>query len=236
MKFDLEERVRLWRRELLGAESFREEDVAELEAHLRDSVASLEMRGLSSEEAFWLAHRRLGKARAIAPDFETVNARSIWRNRTLWMLTGIIAFGVIRNTAQLFSFLAMTAGALASQNGIAIGWLGVVARGLVLLGCCVLAWQILRRKEPSLDRIKRNPNRWAAALFGMMVALQCAAFVAPVLVARVGGPTVVGQIYAIGNWGAVAFEFLLTAGLVVGLVRLSAPGRPQTDNIAASRW
>lgn len=224
VKFDLEEHVRLWRLELQNSESFRAENVSELETHLRDSVATLEGRGLSRAEAFLIARTRLGKAEAIAGDFEAVNGLSIWRTRALWMVAGILVFSAIRNAAGLASWLAMTGGALVSQNGFAIGWLGLAVRGLVILGCCALAWRSLQCRESGPGRFSGNPNRWAAGLFAILFMLQCAALVAPALVARVGSPVVLGQIFALGNWGAILFEFLLTGGLVIALVRLSARG------------
>ena len=49
-----------WREHLSRAPQFRPEDVQELEAHLRDSVARWRTKGLSDEEAFLIAAGRLG--------------------------------------------------------------------------------------------------------------------------------------------------------------------------------
>jgi hypothetical protein len=59
--FDLNNAIRCWRDGLFQSPHFREDNLVELEAHLRDSVAELQRRGLTNEEAFWLGTRRLGQ-------------------------------------------------------------------------------------------------------------------------------------------------------------------------------
>ena len=56
--FDLNNALRNWREGLSRSPQFRHEDLAELEAHLRDSIAALESKGLSAEEAMLQASRR----------------------------------------------------------------------------------------------------------------------------------------------------------------------------------
>src|SRR4051812_39783566 len=60
--FDLETAIGNWRAELAHSPAFKQENVDELEAHLRDAVARWKGTGLSSEEAFLIATRRIGHA------------------------------------------------------------------------------------------------------------------------------------------------------------------------------
>ena len=53
--FDLNEALRCWRAGLSQSPQLRAENLAELEAHLRDGVAAWQARGLTEEEAFLLA-------------------------------------------------------------------------------------------------------------------------------------------------------------------------------------
>ena len=56
--FDLNRAIRHWRENLTQTPALRSENLDELEAHLRDSVATLQLRSLSVEEAFSIGVRR----------------------------------------------------------------------------------------------------------------------------------------------------------------------------------
>src|SRR5208282_4573250 len=99
--FDLNDAVRNWRGGLSRSPQFRGEDIAELEAHLRDSVAAFGKKGLSEEEAFLLAVRRLGNQAKLEPEFAKINRTEVWLNRALWMLVGILLWGQLGFLSQL---------------------------------------------------------------------------------------------------------------------------------------
>ncbi|HXT11196.1 MAG TPA: permease prefix domain 1-containing protein [Candidatus Angelobacter sp.] len=63
--FDLNRAIQTWRDNLANSPAFRRENLNELESHLRDSIAALQTRGLSAEEGFLIATRRLGQGREI---------------------------------------------------------------------------------------------------------------------------------------------------------------------------
>ena len=73
MQFDLNAAVLDWRDKLKQTSQFRAENLAELESHLRDSVARLQGQELSEEEAFLIATRRIGSVEQLATEFEKVN-------------------------------------------------------------------------------------------------------------------------------------------------------------------
>lgn len=77
--FELEAQIRKWRGHLRAAVSFGEEELEELESHLRDSVDELSSRGLSEEEAFLVAVRRLGDAESLSREFGKVSTERVWR-------------------------------------------------------------------------------------------------------------------------------------------------------------
>lgn len=70
--FDLENAVLRWRDLLLQSSSMRAEELEELELHLRDSVGLLQKRGLSEEEAWLIAQRRLGQREALKDEYAKV--------------------------------------------------------------------------------------------------------------------------------------------------------------------
>src|SRR6266481_580554 len=72
--FDLEGAIRKWRDSLLQSSGMRAEELEELELHLRDSVGALQKRGLSEEEGWIIAQRRLGQRAALKKEFAKVTS------------------------------------------------------------------------------------------------------------------------------------------------------------------
>jgi hypothetical protein len=92
--FDLSVAIRQWRENLAQSPAFRSEDLEELESHLEDSVRELAGRGLSPEEAFTIATRRIGAGPRLAAEFAGINGHALWVDRLFWMLFGATsAFG-----------------------------------------------------------------------------------------------------------------------------------------------
>jgi len=71
--FDLNSALQRWLDSLAQSPQFRPTDLAELEAHIRDSVTRLQAQGLSSEESFLIATRRVGAVEKLEPEFAKVN-------------------------------------------------------------------------------------------------------------------------------------------------------------------
>ena len=84
--FDLEARVREWTDALRSRGAFRDEDVVELESHLRDEIDALAKTGLSAEEAFLVAEHRVGRPEALAAEYAKVHGEP-WRGMALDPLT-----------------------------------------------------------------------------------------------------------------------------------------------------
>lgn len=76
-QFDLNASLSLWLEKLAQSPHFRNENVTEMESHVRDSVTKLRNQGLSEEESFLIAIRRVGSVRKLEPEFAKVN-RSPW--------------------------------------------------------------------------------------------------------------------------------------------------------------
>ena len=103
--FDLNDAIRRWRLELAKSASFRAEDLEELESHLRDSESSLRSQGLTGEEAFLIAVRRVGSRDALAAEFATINGPSVWLDRLLWMATGSITISALWSLTTTLLFV-----------------------------------------------------------------------------------------------------------------------------------
>lgn len=109
--FDLNQAIQRWRENLGQSPAFRRENLDELGSHLRDSIAALQTRGLSAEEAFMVATKRVGRDGLLEAEFGKVNRKSVWLDRVLWMLIGIQVWGL----ASSFT------GSIA-RNALAFGW------------------------------------------------------------------------------------------------------------------
>jgi len=72
--FDLDDAIRNWRDSLIQSSRLRMEELEELESHLRDSVGALEKRGLSEEEAWLIAERRVGQREILKQEFAKVTS------------------------------------------------------------------------------------------------------------------------------------------------------------------
>ncbi len=59
-QFELNGHILAWREKLGQSAALTGEELEELEAHLRDSIASLQSRGLAATEAFLVATQRVG--------------------------------------------------------------------------------------------------------------------------------------------------------------------------------
>jgi hypothetical protein len=156
--FDLNGAIRQWREKLAEAPAFRHENLNELESHLRDSIAVLQTRSLSGEEAFWVATRRVGPGSELEAEFGKVNGSAIWLDRFLWMLIGY----------QAWAFISGFIGAI-SRNSLLLGLNGAgydfKAHGNVipatlftlvqlagLAGSLAICWWLFRRKGQQIGR------------------------------------------------------------------------------------
>jgi hypothetical protein len=73
MQFDLNAAILGWREQLGRSPQFRDENLVELESHLRDAVAQLQGAALTEEEAFIIATHRIGSVEQLESEFEKVN-------------------------------------------------------------------------------------------------------------------------------------------------------------------
>ena len=79
----LEAQIAEWRRYVGDGPAVDVGDVEELEAHLRDQIDALRLTGLSDEEAFLIAVRRLGHADEISREFAREHSGRLWKQLVL---------------------------------------------------------------------------------------------------------------------------------------------------------
>ena len=75
----LEERIGQWREYLRRRQAIHAVDVAELEDHLREQIASLADAGLDADEAFLVAVKRIGALDALSREFAHEYSERLWK-------------------------------------------------------------------------------------------------------------------------------------------------------------
>lgn len=75
----LEERIAAWREHLRRRQAIHGADVDELEDHLRDQVAALIDAGLSADEAFLVAVKRVGDLDELSREFAREYSERLWK-------------------------------------------------------------------------------------------------------------------------------------------------------------
>jgi hypothetical protein len=75
----LEEQIAQWRAYLRRRQAIHGSDVEELEGHLRDQLAALTETGLTSDEAFLVAVKRMGRLDALSREFARAHSERLWK-------------------------------------------------------------------------------------------------------------------------------------------------------------
>ncbi len=172
--FILNDAIQSWRDGLSRSPNFREGDLAELEAHLRDSVAAWQNRGLTDEEAFALATRRLGHPAGLEPEFAKINRSEVWLSRLLWMLVGIQVWTVLGGLAHWATDVSVLGGLAGlgyrfpsaatgqffwSLQSLFTAALFALANILALAACVAVCWWVTRRMETGASQVATRALR-----------------------------------------------------------------------------
>ena len=75
----LEEQIAQWREYLRRRQAFHGSDIEELEGHLRDQLTALIEAGLTGEEAFLVAVKRMGSLDALSREFARAHSERLWK-------------------------------------------------------------------------------------------------------------------------------------------------------------
>lgn len=79
----LENQIDAWRAHLRKSRAITGPDAKELEDHLREQIASLSAGGLSSDEAFLVAVKRMGAIDALTREFARAHSDRLWKQLVL---------------------------------------------------------------------------------------------------------------------------------------------------------
>jgi len=110
---ELEAQFAQWRRYVLRRRELQPFDADELEDHLHGSVNELVAAGLSPDEAFLVAVKRMGSLDELSREFAREHSERLWKQLVLTADTGSPAADT-RSRRDLWAMVTCTAGAVAS--------------------------------------------------------------------------------------------------------------------------
>ena len=79
----LEQQIEAWRTHLRASHAIAPRDASELEDHLREQIAALRDHGLSDDEAFLVAVKRMGAIDALTREFAREHSDRLWKQLVL---------------------------------------------------------------------------------------------------------------------------------------------------------
>ena len=220
--FDLNEAIAAWRSELSARSVCGRSDLDELEAHLRDEMDALRSRGLSGQEAFWVAAHRLGSAAALAPEYAKVDPLRLWISRLCWVAGGILAWHVLNAVAGIAASGCAYLGHLLGLTGYWLGGLAVGAQFLALgaaAACGVAAWWMVTCRRGAARAPRGSIGTWPAALAGVgaILLLTLGSILASALQFRGMAAADMGQVAVVRSIASLAW-WVLQPMLLVGLI------------------
>jgi hypothetical protein len=109
-KNPLEAQIEQWRTFLRHRQAIQPVDIEELEDHLRDQVSSLVDGGLSDDEAFLVAVKRMGALDAISNEFAREHSERLWKQLVIAPSADDTPSGNTHTDALVAFALAVTAG------------------------------------------------------------------------------------------------------------------------------
>lgn len=226
--FDLERTITDWKSSFHAAESIDRENLDELEEHLRQAIAELTRNGLSTDEAFTIATKRLGRPMSLEQEYCKVNGQHVWQRRILWMLGGYLG-GVA--FSSLFSGLAALAGMTMSAFGY-----GGIGAGSTSVALAALAWSALlayvyhsskkRKSGTSHDRIPLTFSMSLLLMTGAGYVLKMAARVGHVRFAAMAD---YGQSTMLTSTGNIAIGAIVAVACVMMITVLSRQTEESTQ-------
>ena len=161
-QFVLNDALSQWRETMAASPAFATADLDELEGHLRDSIQSLQTRGLSTQEAFWVARSRLGSSDLLDREFGKVSTNLVWLNRVLWMVAGFIGIGLASELAATLAMLltygvyGLLPGNIWKPDLRLVGWLSLTAKSVLVVGLIVWGFRSGTRSEGFIQHLAQH--------------------------------------------------------------------------------
>ena len=148
--FDLEQSIAEWRQQMLAAGIKTPVPLEELEIHLREEIERQVQSGVSRQQVFGIAVKKIGQAPELKNEFKKVNAPM--EIQKIIKLAGVICV-VVASFCPLFIFLAM----LLDHRVSSLPKMLAVAVYAITLTTIVLSWRYNHKLLPVIrnQRLRR---------------------------------------------------------------------------------
>jgi hypothetical protein len=211
----LENLIENWRNELSAQPSFNQENLDELEDHLRMSLETMQKSGLSEEEAFLIASRRMGSTQNLDSEYGKINTVERWTRYMRWMVTGILAF-------QAFTMIWKFAARLVSGYWLVTSQ-SIVSTGIVFVVLSILLpvalWTGIKavtsensKLTAVIPSIRSRPGLWTSLLVSVFVLIP----VGGILFTSITASQLTPQTY--GNFSALVSGIDLISGTLLPIL------------------
>ena len=119
----IEEQIAQWRAYLRRRQAVHGSDVKELEGHLRDQLAALTAAGLTGDEAFLVAVKRMGSLDALSREFARAHSERLWKQLVMTPGAADVAdeSGTAARTETIVVLALAVAAALAVKAPVLFG-------------------------------------------------------------------------------------------------------------------
>jgi hypothetical protein len=215
--FDLDQAVASWKSALSESRTLSADDLAELESHLRDSVDRLRSVGLSPDESFFIATRRLGHPDSLATEYGLAHPERHWRERAIWMITGLLTFNVCSAAGGFAGQVALIAGSFTGIHGPNLGRFSLATTLLgyaVAIAGLALAWRRLRVSSGVVA------TRLVLIAIAFLVVQQLLQSVSWAIIARHTPPGDLGHVAFVSGIAAFTWALLFPVAIGTLLLRL----------------
>jgi hypothetical protein len=222
--FDLNDSIVNWRSRLADDESCAAADLNELESHLREQVDALRQSGLSDEEAFWVATRRLGDPESLSVEFAKVKGGRVWAKRLLWMMGGILISILASSLAGAAWWGTLFVGSQLGISGTVLGAAAAVARTLawfISAGIvCAVGYFVATSSARMPNRLRASLPVLSGALLLVVFAATAIRIVSPTVTLRAMDAAAYGEAALIGGYAQLAWSFAFPALIVATILVL----------------
>ena len=214
--YNLELAIENWRNELMAQESILPENIEEMEDHLRTSILHLVKQGLSEDEAFLIASKRLGASHNLNIEFNKVNTVALWFRRLRWMVIGILLFQAFSGIWILFTRASSEYLLVFSKSPISSGVLFIVLSAFLPAVVWLGLKNLTNVNSPLLNRLtifsqlvterQKVLAGWLAVVFLFMP-------IGEIMFARLATRNLSPQIF--GEYSLIVSVYELVAGILI---------------------
>jgi len=160
-ELNIQEKTDRWVNKIKSDPSFTESDSEELKSHLLDSIDQLKSKGLSYEEAFLVASRRMGTIVDWEEDFRQANNQVIQMRRSILILAGVLVYFCFYYFIEFSAKLFFTVSILNKTDGeLAVDWMSryLIGAHLVYLLFAVSIFYMEKKTVSFIENAKMKPR------------------------------------------------------------------------------